>query len=698
MEYKEILKPGKIGSVLTRNRIIKTGASMMYWHKDEIRMNEITKAFYGALAKGGVGLLIVESPVIDFPKGARWVNQYRIDDDIYISGLKELVDEIHKYGCPTFMQMVHLGPWQNPLFPYETPLYEGPPIGASPVNIDLETEFHRDIIRPLSKEEIREIVEKFGLAALRAKKAGFDGVDINAGSSHLFHNFLSPFWNRRSDEYGGTTENRARFLVEVIREIKKRCGDDFPVTVCMNGIEIGRAIGIEDNRCLTTEESRKIAVLLEKAGVDAIQVRNHWLGFHVGGFLPEQLFFPEPPIPTKEFPKEYYWKKHGAGANIYLAEGIKKVVSIPVIIVGRIDPDLGEKILREKKADFIAMSRRLFADPELPNKLAQRRPEDIVPCTACGTCLDQSRGMHRRCRVNAALGTTDYSLPTAEKKKRVAIIGAGPAGMEAARIAALRGHEVFLFEKEKRLGGLLPMATFIKGTETEDIYVLIKFLVSQIRKLGVVVIKGKKATVREIKRVNPDVVIVATGGEPKALVLQGESSRKIKQSAEFHAKLKFYLRFLNPRLLRWLSRFFLPVGKEVVIVGGQIHGMEVAEFLVKRGRKVSIVEKDETIGKGMVDFRLHLLLAWFKKKGVIIYSGVKEWRTVKEGLEIIDRDGVTKILKADTIVVSLPPSSNSSLYEELRSEFPDVFIIGDAKDPRLIVDAIREGYEVAKNI
>jgi len=344
MRYERLLEPAQIGSVRTRNRIVKTGASMCYWHSDHTHMAEKAKAYYGAVARGGVGLLIIESPAIDWPYGSRWKERYRIDDDRYIGGLAELAEVIHAEGCPTFVQMWHDGPWQRPLFGPPA-LYEGPPIGASAVSLDAPGDFHRDTPRPLSVGEIEDLVDKFASAAVRVQKAGFDGVDINAASSHLLHNFLSPFWNRRDDEYGGTVENRARFVTSIIKEIKRRCGADFPVTVLLNGFEMGRMVGIADERCLTHRQSLEIARLLEQAGADAIQVRNHWLGFHVGGFFPDYLFYPEPAIPIEQFPKEYNAKGHGAGANVHLAAALKKTVGIPIIIVGKLDPDLGERYL-----------------------------------------------------------------------------------------------------------------------------------------------------------------------------------------------------------------------------------------------------------------------------------------------------------------------------------------------------------------
>ncbi|MFC1946282.1 hypothetical protein ACFLW1_03715, partial [Chloroflexota bacterium] len=314
-KFEKLLEPGYIGSVKTRNRMIKTGASMCYWHEDHTHMDERAKAFYGAVAKGGIGLLIIEAPTLDHPWGARWKERYRIDDDKYIEGLKDLADVIKKHDCPAFVQMWHDGPWQNPLFPGFPPTYEGPPVGASAVHLDTMADFHRDDPRPLTVPEIETIIDKWASATVRIQKAGFDGIDINAGSSHILHNFLSPFWNKREDDYGGPLENRARFMLQVVREIRSRTGKDFGIQVLINGVEIGQAFGIDNKDCLTLEESKKTALMLQEAGTDALHIRNHWLGYHVGGFLPDYLFYPAPPIPVAQFPPEYNWSRQGAGAN-----------------------------------------------------------------------------------------------------------------------------------------------------------------------------------------------------------------------------------------------------------------------------------------------------------------------------------------------------------------------------------------------
>ena len=696
--FEKLLEPYHIGPVKTRNRMIKTGATTLYWHQDELHMNKTTLAFYEAIAKGGVGLLIVEAPTIDYPSGARWRQQYRIDDDKYIEGLSELVQVIHKHGCPTFMQMVHLGSWQNPLFSNEPPISSLPPVGASPVKLDSPADFQRDLLKELTIPEIEVIVDKFASAAVRAQKAGFDGVDINAGSTHLMHNFLSPFWNRRKDAYGGSREKRARFLVEIIREIKKRAGQGFPVCVCMNGIEIGWTAGIDDDKCMTVEDSQGLAQIIGAAGADAIQVRNQWLGYHVGGFLPDYLFYPEPPIPLKEFPKEYNSSHRGAGANIYLAEGMKKILSIPVIVVGKLDPELGEKVLREGKADFIAMTRRIFADPELPNKVAAGRLEDIAPCTACGTCLDQTIQMKRRCRINGAIATEKYTIDKAEKRKKVVVVGGGPAGMEAARVAALRGHEVILYEKSSKLGGLLDLAALIKGIELEDLPGMVRYLKIQLDKLGVKTKLGKEVNSSLIERINPDVVIIATGGTLAVPEIKGINNKNVVTTPTLHRQVKPFLRLLGPRVLGWLTKLWLPIGKRVVVIGGGLHGCETAEFLIKRGRKVTIVEQAETPGEGMLDFRLGLFLDWFDKKGGAMITQVKDMEITDKGLAITTKTGKKQTLEADSIIPTSPLKPNTALSKSLKGKAPEVYAIGDCQEPRMIVDAIADGWKIANKI
>ncbi len=686
-KFDKLLEPYYIGQVKTRNRIVKTAAGTRYNHIEDLHLSGTAKAFYEALARGGAGLLMVESPAIDFPLGLTTVRRFRLDDDKYIPLLSELAQVIHKHGCPTFLQLYHSGPWHG------TQLFGLQPIAASAIDMSSELDRTKDVTRALAIPEIEELVAKFASAAERARKAGFDGVEVNAGSSHLIASFLSPFLNKRRDAYGcQNLESRVRFLLEIIRETKKRAGQDFPVMVIINGVEVGG----DDDRAY--EEGQELARMLEEAGADALHVRFYWLGLDLASMHPESLFYPEPLIPLKSFPRELDWSHKGAGASVPVAAAIKKAVSIPVMAVGRLDPELGEVALRQGKADFIGFCRRLMADPELPNKLASGRLDDIRPCLACKECM-RAYDQAVRCRVNAALGTErEYDVKQTAKKKRVLIVGGGPAGMEAARVAALRGHEVMLYEKEHKLGGLLPLAALVKGTEIEDLPALVRYLKHQITRLGVKIMPGKEVNLSVIEEIKPDAVILATGGMPALPDIPGISGQNVVSGAELHRSLKKYFRFLGPRLLRRLTRFWMPLGKSVVIIGGAIQGCELAEFLVRRGRRVTIVDTAEEMGEGLVDNTKRRLLWWLSKKGVAMMTGVRYEEITDKGLTIITRDGERQTIAADTIVTSVPLVPNNELLKSLEGKVPEVHAIGDCKEPRLILDAIADGSRIAHAI
>jgi len=684
--FEKLLEPGSIGQVKTRNRIIKSAAGLWYWGKGDDTVTDKIKCLYGAFAKGGVGLIIMESPGIE--KGGR---SFRLDDEKQRKQVADLTLIIHAHGCPVFVQFTDMANWNI----IKSPDFDTR--GPSPVYVFSETDNHDYLPRELTIPEIEEIVDKFARNAVWAREAGFDGVEINSSCSHLLHAFLSPFWNKRTDAYGGSLENRTRLLSSLIMEIKKRAGYDFPVTCLINGLETGKLIDVEDNECLTLDESLIIARTAEKAGADALQVRSQWIGRHDASFLTDHMCYPEPPVPLSSFPRELDMSRRGAGANVPLAAAIKKVVSIPVIAVGRLDPILGERVLGEGNADFIAMTRRLFADPDLPNKLATGRFEDIAPCTSCTQCKDEDGP--RRCRINAALGSDKpYEVKPTERKKKVVVVGGGPGGMEAARVAAIRGHDVTLFEKSSKLGGLLSLAALVKGTEIEDLPAFIRYYEEQLKKLGVKICLKKEATPSLIGEIKPDILIVAGGGITALPDIPGIHGPNVISNMKLHRMLKFFLRYFSPETLRALTKLWMPLGKKVVIIGGGIQGCELAEFLVKRGRQVTIVDSSDILGKDMISHLKLQLFWWFRKKGVVMMPGVKPVAVTNKGLKVFTKQGYNQMIEADSIVTALPLEPNRELLRALEGTAPEVYSIGDCDSPGLIVDAVAQGWRISNAV
>jgi 2,4-dienoyl-CoA reductase (NADPH2) len=682
-KFSKLFEPATIGKVKTKNRVVRVAAGTDYVAPGGFLNLEKELPYWEAMARGGVGLAIQGATSIDKDLDAPEAMFY---DDKFIPGRRQVVDIVHKYNVPIFIQFMHLGPWVGlnkvsaSWISLEELKQRGPEFDSEP--------------HELTIPEIVEIEGTFAAVSERAMKAGYDGVEMNFATCHLGNSFLSRAWNRRQDDYGcQSLENRARFALETREEIKRKVGQDVPVGILINGAEYG----IKDG--LTIEETRGFAKIFEKAGFDYISVRVFGYMDFYDLHLPDSIFYPEPPEPV---PKPLDISHGGAGISVPVAAAIKKEVSIPVITVGKLDAELGEKVLEKGKADFIGLARPLIADPEYPNKVAAGRMEDILPCTRCLSCFGTrvDHGQDLTCRINGAVGgTQDYAVKPAAKKKKVMVVGGGPGGMEAARIAAIRGHDITLYEKDKKLGGLLPLAAMIKGFEVEDLTKIISFYKVQFAKLGVKVKLCTEVTQSIIEQIKPDAVIIATGGIPTVPEIPGIEGRNVLSIPDLHRRVKGYLNFFGPRVLRWLTQFYLPIGKKVIVVGGALQGGEITEFLVKRGRQVTWIDSASTLKDNRLpNARTLRLFRWLDKKDVTMMTEVKYEEVTDKGLTITTKDGKKQTLEADSIIPVMPWAPNTGLAKSLEGKVPEVYLVGDGKEPRLILDAVGEGFRVARDI
>ena len=687
MKFEKLLQPGQIGRVTTRNRMIKTANGTSFIERDGY-VGDRVLAYYETMAKGGVGLLISESCGVEYPLGVQHPPvQFHLDDDKYIPSYAELAKVVHKHGCPLFIQFQHAGPW-NPtgLLPIRDTK------AASALTKEELPGPGFAVPRGMSHAEVLDYVDIWAKAAERAAKAGFDGVEINGGTCHQINTFLSRAWNRREDEYGPQNiENRSRFMCDIVREIKKRLGQDFPVTVLINIVEYRHPKGT------TIEEGVQIAKYLAEAGADAIQCRAHSYHHRDGLIQPEKMFYPEPP---DDLPKDLDWSRQGKGALVPLTATVKKVVKVPVFCACRLDPVIREEYLQQGKLDFVGMTRRLLADPELPNKIIEGRMDNIRPCTGCLHCIDvRNKNQLLECMVNASLGRErEYALKPAEKRKRVMVVGGGPSGLEAARVAALRGHEVSLHEKTSRLGGLVPMAAMVKDIEQDAFLNLVTYFKTQLAKEGIPVTLGKAIGAKEIEAFKPDVLLLAAGALPDSLKIPGSDRPSVISSVKLLKQLRFFMKFFSVKTLQSLTKIWLPIGKRVVIVGGAIHGCETAEFLIKRGRQVTIVHTDKTLGEGIPVEDQMRFFPWLDKKGIARYTEVKYEEVTEKGLVITTREGEKKTLEADTILVTLPYLPNTEIMKAFAGKAPEIYNIGSSAEPGLIVNAIADGAKIGHKI
>ncbi|MEM4581837.1 MAG: FAD-dependent oxidoreductase, partial [Candidatus Korarchaeum sp.] len=633
----KLLEPVKVGTKNLKNRIVMAPMCTRLASADGSVTQKMID-YYVARAKGGVGTIIVEYSYIDNRESRAAISQLGVESDHKITGLAELAEAVKLYGTTILLQICHAGRQTAP-----SNINGKQPVAPSAIPCKLMGVMPRE----LTIGEIEQIEDDFAEAARRAKQAGFDGVEIHGAHGYLVCQFLSPYTNKRTDKYGGSLENRAQFAVEIIQKIRAKVGRDFIV-----GCRISADEYIPGG--LKIEETTKIAKILEQAGLDYI---------HVSGGMYESL---EHNSPTTYFPRAYYLN------NI---EAIKKVVGIPVLGVGAFNVELAERTLREGKADLIVFGRALIADPELPKKIAEGRVEDIRPCIRGEEgCISRFfEGKTIRCEVNPAVGReSEFIITPAVRKKKVLVVGGGAAGLEAARVAALRGHEVTLVEREDKLGGHLVEAS--TPPFKDDLKQLLNWLVKQVEKAGVKVQLKTEATKDLVGKLKPDVLIIAVGSEFIIPKVPGAERPSVLTPSDVLLGKK-------------------AVGQNVVVVGGGLVGCEIALYIASvLGKKVKLIEMLPAILPD-VDYITRVALSGkLSEAGVEVLTGMHLEEITDRGVICVDKEWNRHQIDADTVVLAVGMSAREKMAEEFRGLAPEVYMIGDCVRPRKVYHAFEDAW------
>ena len=692
-EFTHLFSPGKIGSLKLRNRIVVTAMGVSL-SEDDGSVGDQLVAYHEEQAKGGVGMIVLGVTGVAWPVGAVLSKQTAISDDRYLPGLSKLCERVHSHGAKIAAQLHHGGPnsayasarWGHPIWYPSAP----PPFESNMAEYFLPEEMGGmwdappPRIKVLEKSDVDLVVEQFRQAARRAMQAGFDGIEIHGGHGYLLSSFMSANSNVRTDEYGGNFENRMRLPREVFAAIRSEVGPDFPVWIKLNAREIGLPGGI------TVEEGIATARAMQKAGVDAITVSAH---AHMGiAKLHTESHTPQ-----------------GEQLNVPFAARIREAVSIPVITSGRVEPAQADKIIAEGKADFIAMGRKVLADPYLPDKLLHGKQQDVRPCIYCYTCVSAIYlGQQVRCAVNPELSHEFERKRASAAPMHVAVVGGGPGGMEAARRLRASGHRVTLIEKSARLGGTLQFA----GLAYEPNERLMTWLRYQVEQSGAEIRLNTVATPDLLQLLEPDAVIVATGarrsmpeipGAGRDNVFSGDDLRQLllgESSETLRRKTSHFSRLLtkagaatgvtaNLEIVRKASHAWMPLGHRVVIVGGELVGIELAEFLHERGRQVTVIEEAPRLGKGLTLVRRMRILQDLAEHGVALHADAKDVQIGENGVTFVDGAGHSQEITADTVIVARGATADTTLAEQLQAAGFRVLTVGDTNGVSYIEGAMR---------
>lgn len=704
--HAALIQPGRIGTLELKNRMVMAPMGSNYAESDGM-CGERIQAYYEARAKGGAGLLIMGVCSVAFPNGTGEPYQVGVSRDDFIPGLAAIAERVHRHGAKIAMQLHHGGKTavqdlvhaRDMWVPSIPPAPTAPPTHMAAVTRQELANFvgvtrNKPQLRVMDQADIAQMVEWFAAAAARAQKAGFDGVEIHAAHTYILAGFLSPYYNQREDDYGGPLENRARLLLEVLRAVKARVGAGFPVWVRIDAEELHTPGGISLPDAVAT------ARLCEAAGADAISVSAY-------AMLKNGTAFTEAPIPQQP------------SAFLSNAAAVKQAVKVPVITSGRLEIDAAQRAIAEGQIDFVAMGRKTLADPELPIKIVENRAQDVRPCIYCYACVSEIFVNRRvKCAVNAQTGhEVDAAIVPAAAPQHVVVVGGGPAGMEAARVAALRGHRVTLLERSNRLGGTL----FFAGLAYPENGRLLDYLAEQMKHPGIEVRLNTDATAEQVRALRPDAVLVGSGARRAAPPIPGADQRHVWSGDELRrlmtgdgadeiAKRKLSLteRLMfkaggmlgvsdSAKALQQLSKLWMPLGDRVVIVGGGLVGLELAEFLIDRGRQVTVLEPGTHAGT-----ELSIVRRWRVLEAVRAHAQVHLQAQVSEIAERevrwTDAQGQAQVTPVDSVVLAIGAEADDRVALALAGLGVPVTRIGDCADVGYIEGAMHAGHRAGREV